>query len=294
MRRHRRQLGLAGVCALVAAVVVYAVLSSPAGEKGAVLVAILAVAVPAATWAADRRSKHAAAAQVAPVPATVATVSSLVPPASDQPRLVVDEDGRIGGGDRAAALAYVQQLKLRPAADRHVRTAMTSASAQVVEHPDLQRARDEFERTATEYARGRVVYPWGPPSSEDWVMALETLWAMATRRTASGCVHWYAWPPGGAAEPVVFPVPRDDDLVRRVSDRFRDRPLHVQSVDPRIVWRWLAPAAVRSADGKAPGSPPVVLDEWRLSPSDPRGLVSVEPEDARRRLGSSTDRVWGW
>src|SRR5690349_4486222 len=93
MRRHRRQLGLAGVCALVAAVVVYAVLSSPAGEKGAVLVAILAVAVPAATWAADRRSKHAAAAQVAPVPATVATVSSLVPPASDQPRLVVDEDG---------------------------------------------------------------------------------------------------------------------------------------------------------------------------------------------------------
>ena len=164
-----------------------------------------------------------------------------------------------------------------------------------MEDPDLARARAEFEQVATDFAQGRVVYPWGPPSAEDWAVALETMWALARRSSNAPSTAWYAWPPGGAGDPVTFGVPPDDELVRRVSGRFSDRPLHIQSIDPRIVWRWVAPAAMRSvAAAAADGSPPVVLDEWRVSACDPKQLVSVEPDRQGGHIASSSNRVWGW
>ncbi len=291
-RRNRPRIAVTGLLVAIAGILVLVLVQSPTADRSGLLVAILGVAAPVAMWVIDRREKNsekvrAAVDHQAPERATPAVSPARV----DLPRLVVDPAGSIGGGDRAAAVAYVRRLKELPAPQRRVRTALMSASVPVAEDPDLDRARAEFEQSATHFAQGRVLYPW-KPSPEDWAVALETLWELARHGARPPSHPWYAWPPGGAGEPVAFGVPPDDEFVRRVSQRFADRPLHIQSIDPRIVWRWLAPAAVRSVSSD--GDLPVVLDDWRVSASEPQQLASVEPERRGGRVASSTDRAWGW
>jgi hypothetical protein len=292
LRRHRSHVAVAGVLAAVGLALALALLG--ADDRSAVLVAILGVLAPVAMWALDRRERRAGKASPessrdVPPPTLPAS-----PAVSDLPRLIVDPGGSIGGGDRTAAMAYVKRLRELPAAQRRVRTALTSASPQVVEDPVLDRARTDFEHAATEFAQGRIVYPWGPPSTEDWALALDTLWALARDRSWPLSSVWYAWPPGGAGDAVTFTVPSDDELVRRVSGRFADRPLHVQSLDPRIVWRWLAPAALQSVAGHHDGGGPVVLDDWRVSACKPQDLASVEPDGQALYVESSVNRAWNW
>ena len=274
---------------VVAGVLVYAVVVSSARDQGTVLVAVVGVLVPVVTWAADRRSKTTAnSAPAEDQPAEVPVAEA--PPKFDVPRLVVDPAGRIGGGDHEAARGYVARLKSLPASQRSVHTDGSALADQ----SDLNRARIEFERVATEFAKGSAVYPWGPPSTEDWAIALETLWSLTRKDAGAGTTPWYAWPPGGAGNPVRFEVPRDDDLIKRASEHFDDRPLHIQKLDSRIVWRWVAPAAVHSACLGEVAGMPVVLDEWRVFTSDPRGLTSVEPAGPSVRIASSATRAWSW
>jgi hypothetical protein len=70
--------------------------------------------------------------------------------------------------------------------------------------------------------------------------------------------------------------------------------LHLQKLDSRIVWRWVAPAAVQSACLSDLAGLPVILDEWRVFTSDPRQLASVEPADPSGRIASSATRAWSW
>ena len=174
------------------------------------------------------------------------------------------------------------------------RSSTSRRISALADQSDLNRARLEFERVATEFAKGSAVYPWGPPSTEDWAIALETLWALTRKDSDAGTTPWYAWPPGGAGNPVRFEVPLDDDLIKRASEHFADRPLHIQKLDSRIVWRWVAPAAVHSACLGDVAGMPVVLDEWRVFTSDPRSLTSVEPAGPRVRTASSATRAWSW
>jgi hypothetical protein len=300
LHRHRSSLVAIGGSVVLLALVVFAVWSTNAPDRGAVVISVLAVGIPALLWWLEHRSKKAGTAPAVVDGASPDQSESAPAPGPDHPRLALDPAGRIGGGDRTAAMAYVTRLKALPARERLVRTDVAGQptrsakdQARVAGDPDLKRARGEFERAATEFARGGAVYPWGPPSAEDWAIALETLWSIARKNSHGAGKHWYAWPPGGAAQPVVVDVPTDDELVKRASTRFTDRPVHIQNLDSRIVWRWVAPAAVTSACQDADGGLPVVLDEWRVSARDPRQLASVEPE-LGAKVASSAMRAWCW
>lgn len=307
---------VAGALLVAAAIVAYAVSTSAATDRGAVLVSVLAIAVPTALWLIDRRSQQrhtgdqphagkrlqpAAGTAAEPIsPATDAgresTSQPLITPSSPTVELVIGDDGTFVGGDGVVADVVLDLLDM-PAAMRSVTVGAVPLEdvAYKRERPDqYARLRDNvqaYERALNRLIRGRVHYYWKWQVS-DLVAAFLELRAI-TLPAQQDREPWYVWPADSPASAVTvwldqpsvesiqtgnYQTQQRNGAVGDADGIPPDEPIWLRQIFPSIVWTRVVPAVLAQLDA-ADQQDEVNLDvsTWVLSDRSPADLARTRP-----------------
>lgn len=275
-------------------------------DRGAVVIGVLAIAVPVTTWAVDRRNPE-------PEPHPGADADETDQQSPPMPELVISNDGDFVGGDEVAT-DVVLELLLVPAAQRAV-----TVRAEPLDDVDYRRRLpDQFARLRTavrsyedsvnRLMRGRIYYyyKWEVTELIAAVLELRAIALPAQFERES----WYVWP-AGSLSPVVrvrlaaFDVESvqtgyyGEDFGHFIEDDERglpqEEPIWLQQIFPRIVWTRVVPAVLADTEVarrlSEAGSGPLDISDWVLSDRPPTGLARSRPPDLSP---ADERRTWTW
>jgi hypothetical protein len=217
---------------------------------------------------------------------------------TSRPTLHMGDWGAFFSDDRRATVQYIDQMLALPCGQRVVDVELHDLSDS--DREQISASVADFETCASQMLQRRVTYVH-PPHREWLGVALRSLWGTWGSRgpgwaTVPGMALWYAWPPTDFGARVPFYIPRDDEAVKLVLPEFDGRPIHVQRLDPRLVWEWLVPAVIRAAV-EAPakfGPTPILLDNWRIADTDPNELDNRSPRSSTRPIARSEGTALTW